>query len=50
MPRTIGSLNKKGKQSAEERKANRKASKKANSAQSRQNENAKRKVQRREKN
>ena len=46
MPRPKGSLNKKGKQSADERKANRKASKKANSIESRQKEFAKRKIDR----
>jgi len=49
MPRPIGSVNKKGKQSLEERKARRKASKKTNSAESRQKEYAQRKVDRREK-
>jgi hypothetical protein len=49
MPRTKGSLNKKGKQSLEERKANRKASRKPTSAQYRQTENEKRKIARREK-
>ena len=49
MPRPLGSLNKKGRQSTEERKAKRKASKKANSAESRQREYAKRNLERREK-
>ena len=49
MPRPKGSLNKKGKQSAEERKAIRKASKKQNSVESRQKEYAKRKIERRAK-
>ena len=48
MPRTVGSVNKKGKQSLDERKARRKASKKANSAESRQKEYAQRKVNRQE--
>ena len=49
MPRPKGSLNKKGKQSADERKANRKASTKANTIESRQKEFAKRKIDRRAK-
>ena len=49
MPRPKGSLNKKGKQSLEERKAKRKASKKPTSVESRQKEDAKRMLERREK-
>ena len=49
MTRPRGSLNKKGRQSAEERKAKRKASKKTNSVESRQKEYAKRNVERRQK-
>jgi len=50
MTRPIGSLKKKGsKQSLEERKAKRKASKKATSVESRQKEDAKRMLERREK-
>jgi hypothetical protein len=49
MPRPIGSLNKKGKQSLEERKAKRKASKKATSVESRHKQDAKRMLERRQK-
>ena len=49
MPRTKGSVNKKGKQTLDERKEKRRASKKPNSLESRQKEYAKRKVDRREK-
>ena len=49
MPRPKGALNKKGKQSQEERKAKRKASSKFHSAESRQNDYAQKKVKRREK-
>jgi hypothetical protein len=50
MPRPKGAENKKGKQTVEERKAKRKASKKANSVESRKREYAQRKVDRLEKN
>ena len=49
MPRPKGALNKKGKQSQEERKAKRKTSSKFHSAESRQNDYAQKKVKRREK-
>ena len=49
MPRPKGSLNNKGKQTLEERKAIRKASRKATSVENRKKEYAKRKVGRREK-